>query len=54
MHRITFATKDWIANGVSALNGKPVQKICLRFTSTSNFTSILFIWMDNKTIRHLV
>lgn len=54
MHRITFATKDWIANGVAAINDKPVQKVCLRFTFTSNFTSILFIWMDNKTMCHLV
>lgn len=48
--------KDWIANGFLTLNDKSVQKICLRFilTFTSNLTSIVFIWIDNKNICHLV
>lgn len=51
-----FDAKDWIASGLFALSDKSVQKICLRFilTFTSNLTSIVFIWRDNKNICHLV
>lgn len=56
MQRIMSDAKDWIADGFSAHSGKPVQKICLRFilTFTSNLTGIIFVWEDNKNIRHLV